>query len=286
MVENRVRLAPKKTHLFSSEERQEVPDRILIALRTDDRIAGVLIVGSGAIGFEDSYSDIDLSVVVAAEKDVFPVFREWKEQIENLFPVIHCFETTYGLNNYLYGFLLDGFLELDIGFLCLANLFAKRERWNIAFDRSGKIENIMLSSWENRPHPDIQADYFSRINSIWHYITHVVIALKRSQPWKALHYLEVIRNRTVELAGLRNGLETRHFRQVDQMPDEFLVELQKTLVSSTNTAEIMRALKATTTCFFREARGLDKMLGCNVASDLELKMQEYFGLFEGKAMKK
>ncbi len=274
-------IAPQKAHLFSPEERQEVLDCILIALRTDDRIAGVLIVGSGAIGFEDSYSDIDLSVVVAAEKDVFPVFREWKEQIEKLFTVIHSFETTYGPNNYLYGFLLDGFLELDIGFLCLANLFAKRERWNIAFDRSGKIENIMLSSWENRPQPDIQADYLNRINSIWHYITHVVIALKRRQPWKSLHYLEVIRNRTVELAGLHNGLETRHFRAVHEMPDEFLAELQQTLVSSTDTAKIMRALKAATTCFFREARGLDKMLGSNAASSLQLKMQDYLGLFEG-----
>lgn len=234
-----------------------------------------MLVGSGAIGFDDVYSDIDLSVVVAAEDDLAAVFREWRGRMEKVLPVIHCVKVTYGPNNYLYAFLLDGFLELDVGFLCLANLSAKRERWKIAFDRSGKIEAIMQSSFEKRPQPDIRATYLSRINSIWHYIIHVVAALKRRQPWKALHYFEDIRNRTVEFAGLRRGLETKHFRQVYQMPDEFLAELQQTLLSSTDTADILRAPKAVTLCFFGEARGFDKMLGLDVASNLEAKMQEY-----------
>ena len=270
----------KEIILFSPERRQEILDRILVALRTDNRIAGVLVVGSGAVGFEDAYSDIDLCVVVAAEDDVNAVFREWRTRIEEILPVIHCIEITYGPNNYLYAFLLDGFLELDIGFLCLTNLFAKRERWKIIFDRSGKIEDIMRSRWEERAKPDIKDAYLSRINGIWHYIIHVVVALKRRQPWRALHYLEVIRNRTVELAGLRMGLETKHFRQVDQMPNEFLTELRRTLVSSTDTVDIMRALKAATRCFFREARFLDKMLGLNIGNKLGAKMEEYLKLIE------
>ncbi len=117
-----------KDILFSPAERQGTLNRILTALQGDDRIAGVLIVGSGAIGFDDIYSDIDLSVVVAEENNVLPVFREWRTWIKELLPVIHCFETDFGSNNYLYGFLLDNFLELDIGFLCLTNLVAKRSR--------------------------------------------------------------------------------------------------------------------------------------------------------------
>jgi len=219
-------------------------------------------------------------VVVAAADDVKAVFRDWRARIEEILPVIHCVEVTYGPNNYLYAFLLDGFLELDIGFLCLTNLLAKRERWKIVFDRSGKIEDIMRSSWEKRAKPDIKDAYLSRINGIWHYIIHGVVALKRCQPWRALHYLEVIRNRTVELAGLRTGLETKHFRQVDQMPNEFLTELRQTLVSSKDTVDIMRALKAATMCFFREARFLDKMVGLNIGNKLGAKMEEYLKLIE------
>ena len=66
-------------------------------------------------------------MVVAAADDVKAVFRDWRVRIEEILPVIHCVEVTYGPNNYLYAFLLDGFLELDIGFLCLTNPLAKRE---------------------------------------------------------------------------------------------------------------------------------------------------------------
>jgi predicted nucleotidyltransferase len=264
--------------LFSPEERQAILDRVLDTLRTDDRVAGVVIVGSGAVGFDDDYSDIDLAVVVAEEEDTLPVFRDWKPRIEALLPVIHSFETIYGPHSYLYGFLFKGFLELNLGFVCLANLFAKRARWQVAFDRSGKIENIMRSSWEQRVEPDVQTAYLRRLDSIWHYIIQVITALKRGHPWRALHELEQIRNRAVELAGLRLRLETKHFRHVDQMPEELLVELERTLICSLEPVDILRALKATTACFFREARALDNALGLDVASDLEARMQDYIAL--------
>jgi len=266
--------------LFSPEERQQVLDRILAALRTDSRIAGVVIVGSGAEGFEDGYSDLDLSVVVAVDDDVLPVYREWKSRIQELFPVVSCFQTAYGPYSYLYGFFLDNFLELDVGFLCLNNLRAKRGRWKVGFDRTGKIECIMQSSWAGGERPNIQEIYLSRLNSIWHYITHVVASVERGQPWRALHYLEEVRNRTVELAGLRRGLETRHFRQVDQLPEECRFELQQTLVSSTEATDIMRALRKATTCFFREAQALEETLGLTLASSLEVKLREYLDLFD------
>ena len=282
MAGNRGRSDSEKVRLFSPEERQEVLDRTLTALRTDSRIAGVVVVGSGAVGFDDIYSDIDLSVVVASENNTLPVFREWKQRIEELFTVIQCFEVTFAPNNHLLGFLLDGYLELDVGFLCLANLSARRARWKVAFDRSARIEEIMRSSWEKRTDPDVRADYVRRANSIWHYVIHVAVALERAQPWRALYYLGEIRKRTIELAGLSRGLDTGDFREVDRLPREFLAELQRALVSSLDGAEIMRALKVVTACFFRESRGLDEMLGLDLARRLEPKMQEYLELRERK----
>jgi predicted nucleotidyltransferase len=76
---------------FSPEEREEILNRILDALRADERIAGALIVGSGAVGFDDDYSDIDLSVVVAEEDNVHPVFCKYREIFEKLLPIIGHF---------------------------------------------------------------------------------------------------------------------------------------------------------------------------------------------------
>jgi len=264
-----------KTNIFSPEKREEILNRILNSLRTDERIAGILIVGSGAVGFDDDYSDIDLSVVVAEENDVHPVFCTCGEAIKKLLPIIGHFEVTYGIHSYLHGFLTDNFLEIDIGFVCLSELTAKRERWKVAFDYSGKIEAIMRSSWEKRPQQDIKGIYSYRISAIWHHIIHVVIALRRNQSWKALHYLERIRNQTFEFAGMRMGLEVDNFRQVDQMPRDFLSGLQQTLVISLDTNGIMHALKLVVESFFREARNLDDILELDVASKLESKMTEF-----------
>ena len=160
--------------MFSPQERQQILERLLAELQSNDRIAGVVVVGSAATGFEDDYSDIDLTVPVAEGAPLQSLFREWEGRIRALFPVAAHFTAEISDPEvYLHGFLLDNYLELDISFMRLADLFAKRERWRVAFDRIGRIEDIMRTTWENRADLDVQARYQRILSSIWHYITHV-----------------------------------------------------------------------------------------------------------------
>jgi hypothetical protein len=253
-----------------------------MALWKDERIAGVVIVGSGAEGFDDPYSDIDLSVVVEIEDDTPRVFQDWRQWIERLLNVIWYAEATYGPNNFLHIFLLDGFLELDMGVLSFSNLAAKRARWRVAFDRSGTIDQIMRESWERRPKPHVRTTYQRRLDSIWHFIIRAAVAVKRDQPWAALHEIEQVRNRAVELAELHTGLENKHFRDMRRMPQPFLAELEQTLVSTTQPQAIMKALQAATRCFFRQARQLDEARGLDRAVRLEAKMLEYLSAMEAE----
>jgi predicted nucleotidyltransferase len=103
--------------LYSPEEREHILRLIVNALEVDERIAGIVLVGSGAVGFEDEYSDIDLSVVVEKRDDVKPIFRQWDAKMKATVPVICCFETEYAPDNLLWGFFLDNILEVDMGFL-------------------------------------------------------------------------------------------------------------------------------------------------------------------------
>lgn len=277
-----IAMSGQPSPLCSPEQRQECLDRLLAALEADDRIAGVVIVGSGAVGFADCYSDIDLSVVVAVEEDTEPAFREWKQRVEALFDVLWYAEAIYGPNNFLHLFLLDGFLELDMGILSLSNLAARREHWRVAFDRSGEIEQAMRTSWEQRPRRDVPTTYQRRLNSIWHFIMRAAVAVRRGQPWAALHELEQIRNRTVELAGLDTGLENRDFRDMHHMPEAFLSKLEQTLVCSTEPQAILEALKAATRCFFGQAKRLDEAFDLRGAARLEAKMTEYLSAIEAE----
>jgi predicted nucleotidyltransferase len=261
--------------LFTPDERQAVLEQMLAALQTDDRIAGVIVVGSGAVGFEDEYSDIDLAVVVHQARDVRSVYDHWRAQFKTLLPVRHEFEAPRGPNILLFGLLLDHFLEIDASFQCLDDLTARRARWRVAFDRSGQITPIMQASWDARETPDIQATYLRWVKSIWYYITHVAIHVERGHLWRAVLDLEDLRHRAVVLAGLRHSVETEHYREVHRLPPDFLAGLEHTLVTHLDEIEIMRALRAAVDCFFTEAKALDLLLGLDLAPALETDMYAY-----------
>ena len=258
---------------YTPEERQQILDALLDALKGDGCITGVLVVGSAAVGFQDDYSDIDLSVVMATEADVEPVFRDWDGKIQALFPVVTRFETHYGPNSFLYGFLLDSLLELDIGFLCLNNLVARRPYWQIVFDRSGQIQTIMEASLVSKPTTLKSARCQQSLESIWHYIMHCAICLRREQNWRAVYYLDMVRQQTIELAGLRLGLETKNYRQVDQFPADLLLSWQQSLPSDLSPGKIMRALQTAVQCFFDEAAIWERRSGGRLTDLLQSKMQ-------------
>ena len=267
------------TH-YSPATREAILNRLLTALQSDERIAALLVVGSGAEGFEDDHSDIDLCAVTTSVDDVRSAFQEWGVKICGMLPMFHFFESVRAPNIYLWVFFLENFLEIDLCFLCLDDLHATRNRWKTVFDRSGRIESIMRSTWENRPKSNLEEVYRYRLGSIWHYVKHAVVAVQRNQPWRAIYELEQIRNQTIELRGLRDELETKRFRHVDQMSEDFLTGLEDTLVLRLRGVDIMRALKAATACFFREAQHYDKILNLKLAADFETKMKTYLEFFE------
>ena len=268
-----------RPQLCTPEERERILHSILNALNKDSRIAGVVLVGSGAVGFEDEYSDIDLSVVVGSRDNIEAVFREWGEKFRQTLPLVGYFETRYAADNLLWGFLLDNYLEIDMGFLCLENLVARSERWEVVFDRSGKIDGILRTTWANKPSVDIKRAYLGNFNGVWHYITHVAICAKRGQLLRALYYLNELRDDIVEVAGMRLGLRTGNYRDVDCFPAVLRRKLEQTLVGRPDRAEIMRALKAATVLFFEEAEKLERKLGLNNAGALKAKMLEYISFF-------
>ena len=128
---------------YSPAAREATLNHLLTTLRSDKRLAGLLVVGSGAEGFEDDHSDIDLCAVTTVADDVKPAFQEWGVNIREMLPMFHSLESPRAPNVYLWVFLLENFLEIDVCFLCLDDLRATRKRWKTVFDRSGKIETII-----------------------------------------------------------------------------------------------------------------------------------------------
>lgn len=245
---------------FTPEQRQAALDRLLAEFETDRRIAGVIVVGSGSVGFADDYSDVDLDVVMHAAQDVAPVVAEWTARIRAMFAVWGQFSVDYAPDSFLRGFLLEDYLELDIGFVHLGNLQAGKWRWRVAFDRSGQIEGIQQRTWAAHQGPNVRAEYDHAIGGIWHYVLHVAVAARRGTVWRALMDLDSARQLAVEMAGLRHDLNVKRGRDADRLPAEFRAALERSLPGSATPETIMRALRAATECFFDQARAVAQTL--------------------------
>ena len=253
-------------------------DQLVAAFAEDPHVAGLVLVGSGAVGFADPYSDIDLCVVVNEPDQARHAFDAWGGRFHEMLRVSEQLESVRGEDVFLWVMLLENFLELDVCFLPLTSLSARRERWKVLFDRTDRIAGIMQQSWDARTEPDVRRVYERIIASIWHYVIHGVVAVQRKQYWRALCELEEIRNQTIELLGLRHGIETKRFRDVDRLAPNALHELEGSIVAELTAERLMAAIRHTTHLFFQEAQWLDQDLGLNHAAKLERKMDEYLGI--------
>jgi predicted nucleotidyltransferase len=265
---------PPLTH-FTPAERQQVLDTLLAGLQADPRIAGVLIVGSGAEGFIDAHSDIDLAVVLHARAQVEPAFLDWDARLHTEFPVAIRQIVPRGSHIWLDVILLETMLEIDMSFQAVEDLTARRARWRVAFDHTDRLADLMQTSWAARPTPDHAAITERYLTGTWHYIRKVAVGAQRGRLWQALYDLELVRARAVELAGLRHGINTQHFRDVHLLPEEFPAALAETLVAQPDRDAILRALRAVTVLFFAELRAAEAQTGGDRAASLEALLLAY-----------
>jgi predicted nucleotidyltransferase len=241
------------TRLFTPSERDEAAAALVDALRADPRVADVRVFGSVPAGSADRHSDVDLVAIVAADEAVAAVTAAWADRVPELLPVLHMFSESFGTVE-LRGFLLEGFLEIDVA-------FAHADDWDAVPDV---------------PVTDVSGRFLSKTDFIWHDVLHGAAAIDRGRPWRALFYIERLRNGTIELASLRLGLDARHHKQADELPNELRAALEPTLPRSLDAADLRAALHAGTAAFFAEARRIQPEL----ADRLGAHMLEYLALVE------
>jgi predicted nucleotidyltransferase len=209
--------------LYTPEERDEVADRLLDLLRGDARIERAELSGSGAHGYLDRWSDVDLTVTVATGADQRHVADSWIARVYEALPVVHHYAVAFG-EHHVRGFLLESLLEVDLGF---QPAIAEEGEWP-------------------GPNPESEAGFG------WHDVLHAGIAITRGRPWRAQYYIGLLRWRTLTLATTRLGHEFGEFKGVDDLPAELLTELEAALPRSLEREELARAARAATTAFLAE----------------------------------
>lgn len=206
-------------------------------------------LGSIADGKADRHSDVDLAVVVAPAAEVGPVAAECTEAVFAALPVFHHFSQSLG-GIELRGFLLESFLEVDVGFA-----------------RAHEVEAVTAIP---------PFDAAEKLDFIWHDVIHAAVALDRGRPWRALWYVERLRNGSLELAAGRLGLDLRHFKDADRLPSETRAAAEAAIAAGPSEDEIWPALRAATSALFAEGRCTHPEL----ADKLEPKLCRFLDLIE------
>lgn len=194
--------------LFSTSDRKNIKEYIVTLCEKNEEIASILQVGSGAFGYIDELSDLDFCIVGhhadQIEQTMNYLYSGIKERLQ-----IACFEQM--LQRGLQVYVLDNYLEIDIGFVSLENVVARRGHWNVIFDRTGTVQTLMEISWRKTKEEnhgktsktDVKQTYAHYAGSFFHYMFHAAVAIKRKQYWRSIGEMDIARNRLIELKGYR-----------------------------------------------------------------------------------
>jgi hypothetical protein len=215
---------PKLVALYTPEERDQIATQLGELLAGDERVARAELSGSGADGYADRWSDVDLVVEVAKGFDQREVADGWIGRIYEAVPVVHHYAVSFG-DEHVRGFLLQNLLEVDLGFQPAAG-------------REG-------GDWPG-PDPEGEAGF------AWHDAVHAGVAAARGRPWRAQYHIGLLRWRTLALATHRLGLDLGEYKGVDDLPAEVLDPLEEGLPRSLEPAEVSRAARAATQAFLSE----------------------------------
>lgn len=242
-------MADRPGPIFTPRERAACIRELIAVLRGAGGVEGVVALGSIANGSMDRHSDVDLAVALAPGAASARVAAECTQLVLATLPVFHYFSQSLGEIEFR-GFLLDNFLEIDLGFMDA--------------DEVGAVTALP------------EADAAAKLDFIWHDVIHAAVALDRGHPWRALWYVDRLRNGALELAGGRLGLEMRHFKEVDRLPPKTLAVAGTAIAAHPTAAQLWPALRAATSALFAEGRATHPEL----ADKLEAKLNRFLDLIQ------
>lgn len=218
--------------MFDPAERERVHARLVELAQADDRIVAAALTGSLGAGRGDEWSDIDLAFALEDGVEVQRVVDDWTALLAGEFGVVQHWDLSFRTSLYRV-FLLDSLLEVDLAFVPRADFGARGPSWRVEFGETGPVQET--------PRPD--AENLAGLG--WHHVRHARANIARGKPFAALYMLDAARELAIELACLRHGLPTAYSRGAHELPSELRERLGKTLPSSLEDVELLRALGET-----------------------------------------
>ena len=264
--------------LFTPEQRQDIYEMILQQLRDDDRITGILAMGSEDVAFRDDVDPIDLLIIIEKPSIIDIVFTLWVKRFEDMFGSDEPFHVLINEDLHTVHLLTPNYLQISAQFRSVNRFYLMGNDWCIAFDRVGHIQEYLEKREQSREQA-IRNLYQSHMHTVWQPVLSCARELKRDNLWKAMSELNILRKIAVEVAGIRYLAFTEDYRNMEYLPDMFRVLLRHTLPTTVSPHAIRRSLKATLNMLFTETLMLDEHFGTDYTDQLEERLNTFVELY-------
>ncbi|MET4705840.1 nucleotidyltransferase domain-containing protein [Frigoribacterium sp. UYMn621] len=243
--------------MFDTSEREEIREQLTMRARADPDIVGAALVGSGALGQEDEWSDIDLVLQLADYADEKKVVARWTKWIDEQFSTADILDVMAGGVRYRV-FLLNSSLQIDLSFFSYGK-----------FRATGNAFRLLFGS-PNPPSAPLALNMDNAIGMGWLYALHARSALARGKLWQTAMMLDDLRNQIIALACLRHGLNPWHGRDADRLPQDELQALQSSRATDLTWGELGRSKEALVEQFRAEVEFHDPSRARSLAEPLKI----------------
>lgn len=231
---------------YSIEERKHIFECLVEFFKSCNNVISVIQIGSGAIGYKDEFSDLDFAIVVD-NSDIIEIFNSTSNFLNSNFSIIKCDNMK---ERKLQLFLLDNYLEIDIGYYTFEEIYARRKNFKVIYDKSNKVEEKMIATWndmkeKNKGTTDVvnMNDIIRDIdNDLWYSFMHSIIAFKRNDIFRCYYELQVLKDFTIDLIAKRNNVDSKRYRQLKELSEndkEFTMKLFKYPINSIELKEYL-----------------------------------------------
>jgi len=241
--------------MFTERERDSLRDVLVAAARDDGRIDGVALTGSGAVGAEDEWSDIDLAFGLKDGVDQAEVIEDWTAVMYGEHECVH--HTDVRSRGTVYRvFLLATTLQVDIAFAPAAEFGAKAPTFRLLFGEA--VEQV----------PFGEPAAVELIGMGWLYALHARSSIARGKVWQAEYMISGLRDQVLTLVCLRLGFPCSQGRGLHLLPQATTAALEPALVRSLDPTELTRAFRAAVVVLLTEIELVEPALAARLEGPL------------------
>ena len=211
--------------MYTETDRKNILNILIDNFKNREEVLSIMLVGSATRGFRDRFSDLDLSIVVTNLDDIDDIFNKTISEISKIDKIV---SNENMKERYLQVFLLNNYLEIDIGYYTLDTIYARRKNYKVIYDKTNKVDNIMKESLskidENKGTTD-KVDMKKVIESVdsilWYSVFHTITSFIRNDKYRSYYELNDVRNITIDLIGKRFNVESKKHREINNLPLEY-----------------------------------------------------------------